>query len=121
MLRSTLLAAVAALALNACAATQREAGTPARECFRTIDIHGYSVVDERRVRVRIGPSRAYVLTINRDLRSLDYSNAISIRSAVSFVCTGNGLGVQVVGGNPEQFYQVINIERAPPDNAVEGS
>lgn len=121
MLRSSLLAAFAAVALSACAATQTAEGPSERECFRNIDINGYSVVDERRVRVRIGPTREYVLTLNRDFRDADWTQAIAIRSPVSFVCTGNGLGVQVVGGDPEQFYQVISIERAPAEEAVEGS
>lgn len=121
MLRSTLLTAVAAIALSACAATQTAEGPSERDCFRSIDVSGYRVVDERRVRVRIGPAREYDLTLNRNLRELDWNHAISIRSPVSFVCTGNGLGVQVIGGDPAQFYQVVNIERAPRENAVEGS
>ena len=76
---------------------------------------------QHRVRVHVSPSREYYLTINENVQNLDWNHAISIRSTMSFICTGNGLGVQVMGGDPPIPYQVINIERAPRDNAVEGS
>lgn len=123
MLRSSFFSAVAIVALGACAGTQTaEGGTPAsRDCFRTMDVRTYGILDEHRVRVHVSPSREYYLTINENVQNLDWNHAISIRSTMSFICTGNGLGVQVMGGDPPIPYQVINIERAPRDNAVEGS
>lgn len=123
MVRSTLLAAVAAVAVSACAGAQTaEGGTSEhRDCFRTLDVRTYGVVDEHRVRVHVSPAREYYLTINEDVQSLDWNHAISIRSTLSFICTGNGANVQVMGGEPPIPYQVIRIERAPRDTSVEGS
>lgn len=121
MVRSTLLAALAAVAVSACAGAQTEGAAAERDCFRTMDIRTYGIVDEHRVRVHISPARQYYLTINENVQNLDWNHAISVRSTMSFICTGNGLGVQVMGGDPAIPYQVINIERAPRDTAVEGS
>src|SRR5262245_3694697 len=98
MLRSTFFAAVAAVALGACAGTQTAEGRTAseRDCFRTLDVRTYGVLDEHRVRVHVSPSREYYLTINENVQNLDWNHAISIRSTTSFICTGNGLGVQVM-------------------------
>jgi hypothetical protein len=124
MLR-TLLVASALSALAACAGTQgaqsEGAAAATRDCFRTMDVSGYGVVDEHRVRVHISPQREYYLTINANTRDLDWTHAISIRSMTSFICVGDGAGVQLMGGDPPFPYQVTRIERAPTTNAVEGS
>lgn len=116
MLRTILLAASAALALGACAGPQTTAGASAsRDCFRPMDISSYGVVDDHTVRVHISPAREYHLRINAPTRDLDWTHAISIRSVMSFVCVGNGAGVQVMGGDPPIPYQVVEITRAPTD------
>ncbi|MGE0739887.1 MAG: DUF6491 family protein [Hyphomonadaceae bacterium] len=118
MLRPIALAA-AALALSACATAQTANETGARrDCFRNLDVSGYSVVDQNRIKVTISPQREYILTIRQNTRDLDWSHAISIRSTTSFICVGNGAGVQVVGGEPAFPYPVTNIERAPNDAPV---
>lgn len=119
----TLLAASAFAALAACAGTQgaeTESAAATRDCFRTLDVSGYGVVDEHTVRVHISPQREYYLTINANTRDLDWTHAISIRSMTSFICVGDGAGVQVMGGDPAIPYQVTRIERAP-QTAIEGS
>lgn len=123
MVRSTFFAAVAAVALGACTGTQAAEGGSSlrRDCFRTLDVRTYGVVDEHRVRVHVSPAREYYLTINENVQNLDWNHAISIRSTLSFICTGDGANVQVMGGDPPIPYQVISIERAPRDTAVEGS
>ena len=122
MLRIAVLAAAAA-ALASCATPEGAASRDgsARDCFRTVDVSGYSMEDDRRVRVRINPRREYLFTINQSVENLDWTNALSIRSTASFICVGNGLGVQLMGGNPEMPYNVTRIERAPQETAVEGS
>lgn len=121
MLR-TLIVASGLAALAACAGAQTAQSEGAtRDCFRTLDVGGYGVVDEHRVRVHVSPQREYYLTINANTRDLDWTHAISIRSTTSFICVGDGAGVQVMGGDPAIPYQVTRIERAPTDNAVEGS
>lgn len=120
MLR-TILTAVA-LALAACASTA-ESTSDGRDCFRSTDVHGFSIVDDHRVKLRINSQRQYIVTIRRDTDDLDWANSMSVRSPAGFVCVGQPHGVQLVGGNPETYYYVTAIERAPvePDEPVEGS
>lgn len=118
MLRTLALAFVTA-ALCGCATPAADESVAARDCFRSLDIDGYGIVDDRRVRVSVSPRRDYILTIRRDTRNLDWAHAIAIRSGTSFVCVGNGLGVELVGGDPPQHYPVVNIERAPQEPPAE--
>lgn len=122
MLRFTFLAA--ALALGACAAsgttTASNAGSN-RDCFRALDVRGYSVVDEHRVKLRVSPAREYILTIPQNSRDLDWTHAISVRSASSFICVGDPSGVRLMGGDPPMPFMVTNIERAPTEHADQGS
>lgn len=114
MFRSILLGA-AALALTACASTEApQANTARRDCFRALDVRGYGVVDDHRIRVTINPQREYILTIPAQTRDLDWTRAISIRSVTSFICVGEGANVQLMGGDPPFPYQVTNVERVPP-------
>lgn len=124
MLRS-FAAAIAVLALGACASAQGAGGAESqtrgeRDCFRSLDVSGYGVVDQSRVRVRVSPQREYILTIRQNTRDLDWTHAIAIRSTTSFICVGNGAGVDLLGGDPPLTYPVIQIERAP-QTAPEGS
>lgn len=122
MLRIALLAG--ALALSACAsstsATASNAGGD-RDCFRSLDVRGYSVVDEHRVKLRVSPAREYILSIPQNSRDLDWTRAISVRSASNFICVGDPSGVQLMGGDPPMPFQVTNIERAPTEVADQGS
>jgi len=79
------------------------------------------VIDDRHVRVSVGPSRAYILETMWNARDLDWTNAIAIRSSNSFICTGNGLGVEVIGGQPRRTYHVSSITRAPEQPDAQGS
>lgn len=121
MLRYALLAA--ALTLGACASTTTTASNAGsdRDCFRSLDVRGYSVVDEHRVKLRVSPAREYILSIPQNSRELDWTRAISVRSASNFICVGDPSGVQLMGGDPPTPFQVTNIERAPVDVADQGS
>jgi hypothetical protein len=122
MLRFALLAT--ALTLGACAAsgtsTASNAGSD-RDCFRALDVRGYSVVDDHRVKLRISPAREYILSIPQHSRELDWTRAISVRSASNFICVGDPSGVQLMGGDPPTPFMVTNIERAPTTVADQGS
>jgi hypothetical protein len=121
MIRIALLAG--ALALGACAsstATASNAGGD-RDCFRSLDVRGYSVVDDHRVKLRVSPAREYILTIPQNSRDLDWTRAISVRSASNFICVGDPSGVQLMGGDPPFPFQVTHIERAPTEHADQGS
>jgi hypothetical protein len=113
----------AAVALAFCAATATPAypedtAQPRRDCFRTLEVSGYGVVDEHRVRVRIRGGREYYLTINHNTSDLDWNHAISLQSTLSFICAGDGDGVRLLGGDPPVRAMVTAIERAPAEPAT---
>ncbi|MGE0739886.1 MAG: DUF6491 family protein [Hyphomonadaceae bacterium] len=111
-----------ALALSACASTEQTAQSgEGRDCFRSEQVSGYSLVDDRHIGLSVGASRRYVLTTNWNARDLDWSHAIAIRSTTGLICTGNGLGVDVIGGDPQRTYAIVGIERAPDDAPQQGS
>lgn len=113
MLRVSIFAS--ALLLAGCASTEG-ANTPAagdRDCFRSGSVSGYNVVDRNTLEVRVGVSRRYILTTNWPTTNLDFSQRIAIRSASGFICTGNGLGVEIIGGQPSATYPIQSIARAP--------
>jgi len=98
MLRTTLLAVAAALALAACATPEEtaSAGPPeGRDCFRSADIFGYGVVDDHTIDIR------------------DWTQQIAIRSTTGWICTGNGLGVEIIGGDPPRRFPVNGIQPRP--------
>lgn len=115
MLRNVIAVAFLA-AISACASPpDHDTDSAARDCFRTIDVRGYGVVDDRRIRATVSSSREYYLTLSQSTRDLDWTQAVALRSTTSFICVGNGLGVEVTGGDPPIRYQVTRIERAPDD------
>ena len=114
--------AAAALALSACAATTETAGAPAdRDCFNQNNVTGYTVIDDHNVGVNVGANRRYILTTDWNASDLDWTHAIALRSTNNWICTGNGLGVEIIGGEPRRTYPVSGIARAPDPNPVEGS
>jgi hypothetical protein len=108
------IALIAAVALAACSTPMGNesgnAGGPHADCFRANEVTGYGVVDEHRVRLSVG-TRDYIFTIVGNSRDLDWNHAISVRSISSFICTGPGTGVQLMGGEPPIPTQVTRIER----------
>jgi len=109
-----------ALALSACASTDAQtSAASARDCFRSENVNGFDVVDERTIEVRVGASRRYLLTTNWPTNNLDYAQRIAIRSTTGSICAGNGLGVEIVGGDPQTAYPIQSIARAP-DPAPQG-
>ncbi len=118
-MRTTFFVLAAALALSACAtegtATQ---DTAARDCFFSSTISGYSVIDDNTVEVRAGSDR-YRLSTLWNARDLDWTQDIAIRSATGSICTGNGNGVEIIGGEPRRTYPISSITRAP--ERVQGS
>jgi hypothetical protein len=109
--------------LAACASTDTDGQQSASsvDCFRSEQVSGYSVIDDHNVGLSVGASRQYVLTTAWNARDLDWTHAIAIRSATGRICTGNGLGVELIGGDPQRTYPVSQIARAPDDNPVQGS
>lgn len=112
MMRNGILA-LAALALSGCATEGATAPTGGRDCFSANSVNGYNVIDDRHVEVRVGASDRYILTTMWNARDLDWTERVAIRSTTSFICTGNGLGVEIIGGDPQRTYPISAIERAP--------
>lgn len=122
MLRMVFLAATA-LALAGCASSETQTAAAAdRDCFRPDDVSGYTVIDNNHIGVNVGANRHYVLTTLFNARDLDWTQTIAIRSSTSWICTGNGLGVSLVGGDFNRTFPVSEIARAPEtEPAVQGS
>ena len=118
MLRFGLFAS-AALLLAACASTETQTAAAGRDCFRDEQVHGFNVVDRSTVQINVGANRRYLLTTNWQTSNLNFSEHIAIRSSTGYICTGNGLGVELVGGEPQQAYPIVSIARAP-DPAPQG-
>jgi hypothetical protein len=95
-------------------ATTASAASQARasDCFPQRAITGYGISDEHTAYVTVG-TRHYFLRINDSTRDLDWDHHVSIRSLSTFICVGNGLGVQLMGGFPPIPHPVVGIERAP--------
>ncbi len=113
MIRNGFLA-LSALALAGCATE----GAPAdsaegRDCFSASAVNGYNVIDDRHVEVRVGASQRYILETMWNARDLDWTQQVAIRSTTSFICTGSGLGVEIIGGEPQRNYPISSIARAP--------
>ncbi len=121
----TILTAIFALwTLAACASgggseTQTSSST---DCFRSEQARGFSVVDNTHIKLSVGANRDYILTTMWNARDLDWTQAIAIRSATGRICVGNGLGVDLIGGEPRRTFPIVSIERAPADEpAAQGS
>jgi len=107
--------------LAACASIEGQQTASSSDCFNSEQVSGYNVIDNHNIGLSVGASRDYVLTTNWNARDLDWTHAIALRSATGRICTGNGLGVTIVGGDPQRTYPVSQIARAPDSNAVQGS
>jgi hypothetical protein len=124
MLRPLVLAA-AALTLAACSTAASDTQTasdaaPAQDCFRNEDIFGYGVIDDHSIDVR-ARGRHYIFTTEWDARELDWTQAIAIRSSTGWICVGNGLGVEIIGGSPQRRFPVSSITRRPDEPEPTGS
>jgi hypothetical protein len=120
-MRTILTALFALWTLAACATSEQAAqNAAASDCFRADSARGFGIIDDTHIRLSVGANREYVLTTMWNARDLDWTQAIAIRSSTGRICTGNGLGVQLVGGDPVRTYSVVSIERAPAE-AVQGS
>jgi hypothetical protein len=122
-MKSILTAILCLWTLAACAGAQTGAqqGASTRDCFRSEQVSGYNVIDNTHIGLSVGASREYILTTLWNARDLDWTHAIAIRSGTGQICTGNGLGVELIGGDPRRTYPVSEIARAPDDAPVQGS
>lgn len=114
MLRTSFLA-LAALGLSACATSETSGAEAGSDCFFASQVNGYEVVDDHSVRIRVSASRQYLLRTAWNSNDLNWTRAIAIRSSTGHICTGNGLGVDIIGGDPQRTFPVNGIERIPDD------
>lgn len=122
-MRTILTALFALWTLAACASSDvaQTDAAPGNDCFRGEEVRGFNVIDNTHIGFRVGANRNYILTTMWNARDLDWTQAIAIRSSTGRICTGNGLGVELIGGEPRRTYPIVSIERAPGDEAIEGS
>lgn len=118
----TLAASLLALAslANAQPAPSNAQAAPAHgtDCFLASHYLSYSYIDPHHISIHYGPSRDYLLATEWDARDLRWVEALAIRSRGSdWICTGNGLGVEIIGGHMRQTYPVSSITRMPPPAA----
>jgi hypothetical protein len=84
------------------------------DCFLASSVNGYDLVDNHTVRITVGPTRHYLLATDWDAHELNWTEVLVLRSRGSdWICTGNGLGVEVRGGRPPQVYPITSITREP--------
>jgi hypothetical protein len=122
LMKSILTLLLCLWTLAACASTEDGQQTASsRDCFRAEQVNGYGVIDNNHIRISVGANRHYILTTLWNSRDLDWTHAIAIRSSTGRICTGNGLGIQLIGGDPSRTYPVSEIARAPDDEPVQGS
>jgi len=103
----------AALLLAACASAGEQSAGAGRECFRSESVSGFNVVDRNTIEIRVGASRRYLLTTTWPTTNLDFSQRIGLRSSTGSICTGSGVGVELIGGDPITSYPIQSIARAP--------
>lgn len=114
MMRTCLLAGAFA-ALAACASTEAQtAGTPPpdRDCFRSANISGHRVIDENHLEISAG-SRKYIVTVRGNATDLNGPDPMLVDTTNGFICTGNGLGVNLSATNPRRPLFITEIARAP--------
>lgn len=123
MLRPLLFTAL--LAISACATPTNDGAQPAsasaRDCFFSSQVHGFNPVDGHHIRISVGASDNYILTTNWNAYDLQYAERIALRSSTGSICTGNGLGVEVIGGDNHQHFPISAIERETTPTAPQGS
>jgi hypothetical protein len=112
----------AGLLLAACASDPGAQASNAggRDCFRDSQVSGFNVVGDNAVKVNISPGRDYLLTVDHSAHQLATSEHIAIAAPPSgLICTGNGLGVNLRGGDvPGDRWTVTSIARAPEERAT---
>ena len=120
-MKALLIAALAFLPLGACttmapntAQTATAGPAPNSNCFRSSQVSGYTLIDDHNVGIRVGANHNYILTTTWDTHQLNWTLNIALRSDSGWICTGNGLGVEIIGGRPPMTYPVSAITNAPP-------
>ncbi|MGE0594967.1 MAG: DUF6491 family protein [Hyphomonadaceae bacterium] len=120
MIRTLVVAG--ALALTAGCATPQQSASAARDgrdCFNANSISGFGVIDARTVRVDVGPSRQYALTLFSNARELRFNERIGIETRPSdWVCAGSGVpGVTIYSlDHPGQrSWPVTAVARLPDE------
>jgi hypothetical protein len=120
-MRSLVIAAL--VGLGACTSTgggDPHGGATAasnHDCFLAASVNGYNIVDDHTVRIDVGPSHHYLLATTWDAHELNWSEILVLRSRGSdWICTGNGLGVEVRGGRPPRTYPITSVTREPAPN-----
>lgn len=108
----------AALLASACTTTAPGGATAAasHDCFRNQDIQGWSVIDDRTLKVTVGASREYALATQPSVSELNFQFAVAIRSRGSdWICVGRHNDVHIDIRDPiPRTWWVTEVTRLPP-------
>ena len=114
MKRVKVLPALALLTAVASAGCMTAPAPDGRECFLNRNINGFTVLDDHTVRVNVGASRRYDFATDWNVRDLNWSERIAVRSTSGWICVGDGLGVDVIAGMPPRTYPVRTVTAVAP-------
>lgn len=117
MIRTMLLVGAALLTASCAATAEQTAAAGARDCFNAASVTGFGVIDARTVRIDVGARRQYAMTLMNDARELNYNERLGVETNQNWICTGNGLGVEVhsLDSNIPRSWPVTAIARLPDD------
>ncbi len=117
-MRPFILAAALALSATLASCASPPEGPTGRDCFRAEDVNGFSIFDDHNVKVNVGATRGYLLGTPQNIRELDWTQQIALHADSGWICVGNGLGVEIVGGGTiPRRYQVRSVTPAPAEGS----
>ena len=120
-MRTLITLSIAASALAACAAYQRQLPPSAanRQCFRAADVNSFWGATDDSVLVRVGVSAVYRLELSGLCHDIDWANRIALQSTggSSWIC--QGLDAEIIVPSPigTQRCLVTAIHKLSPEEA----
>jgi hypothetical protein len=102
---------------GAVAAKPAQAPVPARQCFNTSQVHGFTADSEHAVYINVGVNRVYRAEVFGVCGDIDWSTRIGVRSrGGSFVCDARDLEFVVPNfGTGPRVCQVKSLRALTPD------
>ncbi len=97
------------------------AESPARDCFNSDSVSGFSAPDDKKIYVTVGASKVYELEVLGSCPNLDWTQSIGLKSrGSSFICTGMDVDLIVPQDGMGQPLRcaVRTIRRLTPDEVA---
>lgn len=109
-------ACILAIAIVGAAFNASASDKPKRDCFRSSDVDGYTVVNDRTIDVTVGPKRVYRLTLFSRSNDLDFGESIGIEARGSqLICSGLDATIIVPSTIGPRRYPVVEVRRLSVD------